>query len=67
MPPRKVVAVKKRLQGIGVNPFGCENLEREGVADADVQIALELSGYAGGRIVNGGLRIRNIRGREHPR
>jgi len=23
--------------------------------------------FAGGRIVNGGLRIRNIRGREHPR
>ncbi len=64
---RKIVAVETGLQSVRVNPLGGEDLERERVAYADVQIPLELAGDAGGRIVHGGLRVRNVRGREHPR
>ena len=42
----QVVAVQTGFQQIRVDPLGSEDFEREGVADADVQISLKFSADA---------------------
>jgi len=63
---RELIAVQPGLKLVGVNPFGSENAERKGIADPDIQIALELSDYSGGRIIDCGLGIWNVGRRKDP-
>ena len=64
---RESVAVQLGLEPRRVNPLGGECGERESVAHTDIEIIEELACNSRAWIIDGRLRIRNVRGRENPR
>ena len=65
--PRKAIAVQFIFKCISINPFRCKSLERQCISDTDVQIPVQFPGNTGRRIIDGGLRVRDVRRRQHPR
>ena len=63
----KGITVKFGFKFLSINPFGRKSLERKSVADADIEIAVELAGNTGRRIIYGRLRIRDRKSRSEER